>query len=232
MVFHVHALESRAFPDLSPSHRTAEAGGTRRAARLMYVAAEVSAHFLQGRISVEPIEWFTTPKHLFGGSSALSACQTGEGVRRALALHGLNLGMDAAPEIVAGIPLEAFVSEAAWPHLMPGRRSRPKVDVEDESGEPALFTATISAEHLHEDVQIFCAMIAMGPPEVRRRLRRRHGVLLEEQATVRLGFDGSEPLACSMVSGAMAQLLILAEAAPHSPLAAGLDFYVEQRFPA
>lgn len=73
-------------------------------------------------------------------------------------------------------------------------------------------------------------MIARGPDEVRDRLRQRFGPLLEDQAIIRLGFDWSEPLACAMVSEAMAHVLMLAAEEPTSALAEGLDFQVEQRF--
>src|SRR3546814_19379742 len=73
-------------------------------------------------------------------------------------------------------------------------------------------------------------MIARSASEVRFRIRQRFGPLLEDQAIVRLGFDWSEPLACAMVSQAMAHLLMLAAEDPTSSLAEGLDFHIEQRF--
>lgn len=75
-------------------------------------------------------------------------------------------------------------------------------------------------------------MIASGQGEVRSRLRQRYGPLLEDEAIVRTGFDWSEPLACAMVSDAMAHVLEIASEEPESPMAAGLDFQVEQRFVA
>ena len=73
-------------------------------------------------------------------------------------------------------------------------------------------------------------MMAQSPQEVRARLRQRYGSLIEDEAQVRLGFDWSEPLACAMVSEAMAHVLTIAAAEPASSLARGLDFQVEQRF--
>src|SRR3546814_20597309 len=73
-------------------------------------------------------------------------------------------------------------------------------------------------------------MIARSASEVRFRIRQRFGPLLEDQAIVRLGFDWSEPLACAMVSQAMAHLLLLAAEDPTSSLAEGLYFHIEQRF--
>src|SRR3546814_14525940 len=73
-------------------------------------------------------------------------------------------------------------------------------------------------------------MRARSVSEVRFRIRQRFGPWLEDQAIVRLGFDWSEPLACAMVSQAMAHLLMLAAEDPTSSLAEGLDFHIEQRF--
>jgi hypothetical protein len=94
----------------------------------------------------------------------------------------------------------------------------------------ALYSCSISAELHDGHIQVFGALIARSPNEVRQRLRQRYGPLLEDQALIRLGFDWSEPLACAMVSEAMAHVLSLAAESPTSALAAGLDFYVEQRF--
>src|SRR3546814_12180092 len=63
-------------------------------------------------------------------------------------------------------------------------------------------------------IHVFGAMIARSASEVRFRIRQRFGPLLEDQAIVRLGFDWSEPLACAMVSQAMAHLLMLAAEDP------------------
>ncbi|MBB4100447.1 hypothetical protein [Sphingomonas kyeonggiensis] len=99
-------------------------------------------------------------------------------------------------------------------------------------GDPELYTCTISALVGSQHVQVFAAMIASGHVEVRSRLRRRYGPLLEDEAIVRAGFDWSEPLACAMVSDAMAHVLEMAAEEQSSPIAAGLDFQIEQRFAA
>lgn len=200
--------------------------------RLMYIAAVTGARFVGERFNQEPIEWLLKEQCLFDGHSAMEACAQPEGFRRVVLLHGLALGLDAEPKQVAGIPAGEFISPAAQRCLAgipPGRL--PELD--PWKHEPAsLYTSFISADLHGENVQIFCAMIARSPSEVRARLRRRFGVLVEDNAKVRLGFDGSEPLACALVSDAMAHLLSLAADSPTSELARGLDFVVEQRFSA
>jgi hypothetical protein len=97
-------------------------------------------------------------------------------------------------------------------------------------GERALYCASISSYVDETHIQVFSAMIARSPFEVRLRLRRRFGSLLESEAKVTLGFDCSEPLACALVSDAMADILTIAAEDPNSAFADGLDFQVEQRF--
>ena len=88
----------------------------------------------------------------------------------------------------------------------------------------------ICADLCESQVQIFGAMIARSGAEVRGRLRQRHGPVLEDEAIVRLGFDWSEPLACAMVSEAMAQLLQAGSGRSDLTDSDRPHFQVEQRF--
>lgn len=94
----------------------------------------------------------------------------------------------------------------------------------------ALYTFIISAVEEHRHLQVIGAMVAESDRHVRRCLIARYGTSLAEQALVRVGFDGSEPLACALVSEAMVQTLELASQDPTSSLAQGLDYRIEQRF--
>ena len=96
----------------------------------------------------------------------------------------------------------------------------------------ALFTATIVHEDHWGKVHVYVAMMARNAEEVRGRLRDRLGSVLEAAAVVRRGFDCSEPMACALVSDAMADMLSLAAEDPLSSIARGLAFQVEQRFAA
>jgi hypothetical protein len=131
---------------------------------------------------------------------------------------------------VEAVPVRHFLSNVAQSYLRLVPPDAP--DDPDRWGAslPSLYTCSISAELDSEHVQIFCAMLAHSPAEVRFRIRQRYGPLLEDEARVTLGFDWSEPLACAMVSEAMAHVLELAADDPSSPIASGLDFHVEQRF--
>ena len=199
------------------------------ALRLAHIATETGARFVRERIDCCPIEWMLQPLNLFDGRTALESCWSPEGYLRAMILHGLSLGLDAHPDQLHHMPdAELVLGEDTLV-----RGSIPPRGIGPEwwgRGAPTLFTCTITASLEETEVQIFCAMIARSEAEVRSRLRQRYGRLLEAEARVRSGFDWSEPLACSMVSDAMADLLRLAAEHPTSSLAQGLDFQVEQRF--
>ena len=187
----------------------------------MSVCAETGARFTRERIDLPPLQWLTTPKRLLRGRTPMDACRTSEGFRRVALLHELSLGLDADPAALKTMKAEPLIDGGTSKHATFGAAN------EALSG---LYTATVVHEDERGTVQIYAAMIARCPIEVRRRLRSRLGPRLEDAAEVRLGFDPSEPLACAMVSDAMAAVLILAAEDPRSSIAIGLDFQVEQRF--
>lgn len=210
----------------SPAGETAQSLST---LRLAHIAAETGARFVRERIDCCPIDWMLRPLQMFDGRAAISCCGSAEGYRKAMLLHGLSLGMDASPDHFLQMPDADLVLGKET--LVSG--IRPPKGIGSEwwgRGAPTLFTCTIAASLDETEVQIFCAMIARSEAEVRSRLRQRYGRLFEDEARVKRGFDWSEPLACSLVSDAMANLLKLAAAEPTSSLAQGLDFQVEQRF--
>lgn len=192
--------------------------------RIAATAAETGARFVRERVDVQPMAWLASPKRLLCGRTPLDACRTPEGFRRVAVLHELSLGLDAAPASVAKINLETL---GGWYGTPPGIVFASRADDDFSS---SLYNASIVHEDERGCFQIYAAMIARNASEVRRRLRARLGGLLENEATVRLGFDWSEPLACAMVSSAVADILMQAAEDPTSPIAIGLDFQVEQRF--
>ncbi|SBV31138.1 conserved protein of unknown function [uncultured Sphingopyxis sp.] len=224
---HVGATSRRS--DTSGSQSTARQGSL-AANRLVYVAAETGARFVRERIEIEPIDWLHRPCQLFDGKSAMDACRHAIGFERAIALHGLSLGLDTSPAVVSGVPITAFLSDHAMNYFAASPPRRREEPARKDRGAPALYSCIISAELDRGHIHVFGAMIARSASEVRFRIRQRFGPLLEDQAIVRLGFDWSEPLACAMVSQAMAHLLMLVAEDPTSSLAEGLDFQVEQRF--
>jgi hypothetical protein len=200
----------------------------RYARRVANVAAETGARFARERIDLPPLIWLSTPKQMLGGRTPLDACRTSEGADRILLMHGLSLGLDATPGALDALVARGVLddeNESGWPPY-----GGSDDDEDEELPLPALYTASVVHADERGAIYILAAMVARGVGEVRRRLRFRWGALLEDAAVVRLGFDWSEPLACAMVSDAMADTLTLVAADPTSPIARGLDFQVEQRF--
>ena len=74
--------------------------------------------------------------------------------------------------------------------------------------------------------------MASDEDEVRNKLTSRVGARASYMATVDVGFDPSEPVALSLLSDAMAELLRQIGEAPTSPLSDGFSLLVEHRFDA
>lgn len=199
---------------------------TRRALiRLALVAAETGARFQREGVAHDPMSWLLAPRALFHGASAIDACLHREGCLRGLLVHALSLGLDADPHAV----------DALAPADDSGAR-RPPMPDDDEGGEdgdkasvPRLFTATVVANRGAETVQAFHASIATGEAEVAGRLRQRLGPDAVG-ARIAAGFDATDPLVEALLSPAISDTLTLIAGDPISPLAAGLDLNVEQRF--
>ena len=97
-------------------------------------------------------------------------------------------------------------------------------------GRPTLFVASMVDERINHVVHAFAACMATDMEEVRAKLALRVGHRTAATATIRNGFDPSEPIAASLLSEAMSSLL--EDVAQHagSILAEGLDVFVEHRF--
>ncbi|HZG09121.1 MAG TPA: 3'-5' exonuclease [Allosphingosinicella sp.] len=66
--------------------------------RLATVAVDTGARFQRERLDDDPVEWLLSPKELFNGRPPIEACLERRHFLRATLLHGLSLGLDAAPE--------------------------------------------------------------------------------------------------------------------------------------
>lgn len=106
---------------ISRSLASTATGRREQAVRLMCVAAETSARFVRERIEIDPMHWLLEPRHMFDDRAAIDACCEPEGFRRAIALHGLALGLDATPMVhfTDGDP-----SVSCWERFSRERQSR------------------------------------------------------------------------------------------------------------
>lgn len=93
-----------------------------------------------------------------------------------------------------------------------------------------LYTATVVCTVAGVEIHVFSAAMVQNPLQMRKRLERRCGSDLAQSATIMCGFDHSEPIACEMVSEAVAEILRLATRFPSSSIADRLDYHVEQHF--
>lgn len=98
------------------------------------------------------------------------------------------------------------------------------------STRPSLFVASMVAERKDITIHAFAALMARSEQEFRYWLTRKAGYEIARTATIRAGFDPSEPIAISLLSDSIAEILLDVRDNPTSILAAGLDVFVEHRF--
>ncbi len=218
--------------------------------RMALVATEVASRFQREGVEHDAMAWMLSPRALFDGAAAIDACTNRDACLRGTLLHGLSLGLDAEPaEIDALVDDDGDADgEAIDPRcdgggdldthrlVAEGHRTgggprhdnvlplRPKAEPA-----PRLFTATVVADDGFETVHAFHASFAMDEAEIAGRLYMRMGAAAADAAIVR-GFDHTSPIVEALVSQAICDTLMMIDAEPSSPLAAGLDLNIEQRF--
>lgn len=209
----------------------------RRLLRLAIAAADVGARFAREGLEHDPVAWMLTPRAVFEGLTPMDACQDLKHFKRSIAFHALSLGLDADPNAIDellddgededdncgadGIDIGEVghdVATSSANGLKDGRLGR-----------PLLLTAWLDVAREGGRLFAFCALVTDRPGDLVERLIERYG-RDAEYADFAVGFDHTQPLATAMISDAMADTLALAAADPESPLAAGLDVVVEQRF--
>jgi hypothetical protein len=194
--------------------------------RLALVAAETGARFQREGVAHDPMSWLLAPRALFEGASAIDACLTRQACIRGILVHGLSLGLDADPAEIDALASDDETAIDAGPEgqgaeILPLDRRR--------MAEPRLFTATVVSHDGGENIQAFHASLATEEAEVAGRLFCRMGAASAD-ARIVVGFDPDDPLVDALVSPAMRDTLALVAEDPGSPLAAGLDVNIEQRF--
>ena len=205
-----------------------------RLVRLATIAAETGARFARERVAEDPVAWLTASRRLFGGKSAIDACQSPAGLARGLLLHRLSLALDATPEQVDSLARCGIASYQDVDDLDDGTASNVTALSDrwrSASGAPSrLFTAMMAERSSSFSELGFYAAIASSEEEFRGRLRRCVGDLKAWTAVVSEGFDPSAPIAMALVSEAVADMLTAISAEPDQPLARGLEVDLKQRF--
>lgn len=194
--------------------------------RLALVAAETGARFQREGVGHDPMSWLLAPRALFGGASAIDACLTRQACIRGILVHGLSLGLDADPGMIDAL---ASDDEESVEAQADGQGAEILHFDRVRSPRPRLFTATVVSHDGGENIQAFHASLATAEAEVAGRLYCRIGAASAD-ARIVAGFDPDDPLVDALVSRAMRDTLALIAEDPASPLAAGLDVNIEQRF--
>jgi hypothetical protein len=197
---------------------------TRRAmCRIATVAAEAGARFQREGIGVDPMAWMLAPRAMFGGEAPIDACLRRGPFLRGVLVHGLGLDLDMGAEEVD----ELLDGDAST--LAAAPTGRVSIPATLPAPAPRLFTATVVSRDGFETVHAFHASLATDDAEVAGRLFCRMGGAAAGAVIVE-GFDPSDPMVEALVAPAVAHTLALVADDPASPLAAGLDLNVEQRF--
>ena len=198
--------------------------------RVATVAAEAGARFQRDGSGVDPMAWMLAPRTMFGGEAPIDACLRRGPFLRGVLVHGLGLDLDMGAEEVDDL-LDGDVSAVAA--APPGRPRRGAGGVRSIPtalpAPPRLFTATVASCDGFETVHAFHASLAVDGAEIAGRLFCRMGGAAADAVIVE-GFDPSDPMVEALVAPAIAHTLALVADDPGSPLAAGLDLNIEQRF--
>lgn len=190
----------------------------RQLQRIALVAMETACRYQREDRSDDPMAWMLAPRRLFDGRPALHACGDRRAFRHALILHGLALGMDGDPDAYDDLVDDETCCRTEDPWLI-------------GPGHARLFTASLAVGDAASRLHCFHAAVAASGAAVMADLEARLGDAARH-AAIRTGFDPSEPIAASLLSEALADLLGQVAADPTSPLAAGLAIHLEQRFDA
>lgn len=130
-------------------------------------------------------------------------------------------------------PPEGVLPHAGAPGRHGGRdhqrRSAGESRRPDQGSGPHLYSCSLV--RLEADVRVvtFVAGVASGEPEFRRRLFERFGAVVAFSRDVRVGFDQYDPVAVTLVSERVADLLAVLAARPMSRGDDAFDVVLEHR---
>lgn len=203
---------------------------TRRAlCRVATVAAEAGARFQRDGVGIDPMAWMLAPRRMFDGAAPIDACMERGPFLRGVLVHGLALDLDMGAEEVDEL-LDGDAADLDLDHAGHARRGAGHADVPtDPPPTQRLFTATVVSRDGYETVHAFHASLAADEAEIAGRLFCRMGSAAGGAVIVE-GFDATDPMVEALVAPAIADTLTLVAGDPGSPLAAGLDLNIEQRF--
>lgn len=226
--------------------------------RLAIVATTVGARFEREGLACDPMAWMLSPRAMFDGESALTACLKERAFERALVLHaqGADLGLDADPELLDGLlsddgDADVFddedllddiaVSEldaeaAAGPRHDPpfpqksseARAWRRRAAQRTHTGD-RLFSTGFSQYAAGGRMLVFVAAVVDSERTFRNRLFERYGAIAALGAKVREGFDLYDTIGLRLVSDHIANELAFLATDPGKMTAEGFAVVLEWR---
>ena len=203
---------------------------SRRLLRLAIAAADAGARFARDGLDHDPVAWLIAPRAMFGDRPAIDACQDRRHFTRSILVQGLGMDLNASPSDLDEL-LEDGDEDDQCGTLDDGDAG---ARGGDEAGaklpRPLLLSCWLNVTCGSGRLFAFCAVVTDRPADLVERVVGRYGADAASTADFSAGFDHTTPLATAMISDALADTLALAAADPESPLAAGLDVVVEQRF--
>ena len=203
---------------------------TRRAiCRVALVAAEAAGRFQREAVRHDAMTWMLAPRILFNGAPAIEACLRRDDCLRGVLIHGLSLGLDADPALINALASDDDDDLMERETVAGGRGANVLSFPGASDDELRLFTATVVAHHGDETIQAFHASLATDKSKIVERLHCRMGGA-SAGARIFEGFDPTDPLVAALVSDAISDTLLMIADQPASPIAAGLDLNIEQRF--
>jgi hypothetical protein len=196
---------------------------SRALCRLALVATETGARFQREAEPHDPMSWMLAPRKMFGGSTALEACLEREHFMRALLLHGLSLGLDAAPE-----EIDDLIDDPNEVRVV-GRRRR---GTSRAVARLRLYTATVLRSTSGTMLQAFHASVASSVEEFRGRLEEEFGSAAAERAEIRVGFDPAASIVLALVPAPVAKVLRKVDRESAAPAYGNFAVTIEHRLEA
>jgi len=224
--------------------------------RLAIVATTVGARFERDGLACDPMAWMLSPRAMFDGESALTACLEGRAFERALVLHaqGADLGLDADPELldellsdddddvlddellddiaVSELDAEAGAGprhDPPFPQKSPEARAwRRRAAQRTHTGD-RLFSTGFSQYAAGGRMLVFVAAVVDSERTFRNRLFERYGAIAALGAKVREGFDLYDTIGSRLVSDHIANELAFLATDPGKMTAEGFAVVLEWR---
>lgn len=199
--------------------------------RLLFLVAEIATELAQGGGAKGAVSWLYSHLPVYDGAQPVHACLEREAFLRAMLWHARESPTEAQAARMGELISRGVETSCEGSRCTSVRSCGTLASLADLGlGQAALYTATVVDDAGDAIDHIFVALLAVDEQDARQQIRQRLGSRLSNCAEISKGFDPSEPVAASLISDAIADSLAHVAKDPRSPLAAGLNLFVEYRF--